>query len=116
MKNYIVMVIGFMMAGCVQLQPPIATESQAWQDFGQAWALKGYVIKSDNELKEDSPPLTSAQYKAYQVGYQAGKDEYCQQDPFVMGLNGRIYYGICNDVNRRFSEEYNRGKQSRAKR
>ncbi|MCL9777080.1 DUF2799 domain-containing protein [Vibrio methylphosphonaticus] len=116
MKNFSVMALGLLMAGCVQLQPPTSDDNQAWNEFGQAWAMKGYVVKSRSELEQDAPSLSSEQYKQYQTGYSLGKDEYCQQDPFVLGLNGRIYYGICQDVSRTFLDEYWRGKQSRAKR
>ncbi|MGF1779637.1 DUF2799 domain-containing protein [Vibrio nomapromontoriensis] len=116
MKNYSVLILGLLMVGCVQLQPPTGDDNQAWQEFGQAWAMKGYVIKDRSELEQDTPSLSLAQYKQYQMGYALGKETYCQQDPFVLGLNGKIYYGICQDISRTFLEEYWRGKQSRAKR
>ncbi|SEG59724.1 DUF2799 domain-containing protein [Vibrio hangzhouensis] len=105
-----------LLAGCVQLQPPVEGSEQSWQAFGQQWALKGYVIEPEGKLTQKVAELTSAQFAAYEAGYQVGKDEYCQQDPFVMGRNGKIYYGICNDVDRRFLDEYWRGKRARSKR
>ncbi|GMQ45335.1 DUF2799 domain-containing protein [Vibrio sp. 10N] len=101
------------LSGCVQLTPPTDESAQSWQDFGYQWAMKGYIIESQSDLVKKSPKLSADQFAQYQVGYATGKSEYCLQEPFVLGYDRKIYYGICNDVDRRFNEEYWRGKNAR---
>ncbi|GAL27448.1 hypothetical protein JCM19239_5648 [Vibrio variabilis] len=101
---------------CVQLKPPTQDDQQSWQDFGYQWAMKGYIIESRNELAKKVPDISDDNFKSYQSGYQSGKSEYCKQDPFILGHQGKIYYGICNDLDRRYAEEYWRGKNARARR
>lgn len=102
-----------MLSGCVQLTPPTKDNGQSWQDFGYQWAMKGYIIERQTDLLEKAPQLSGEQFAQYQAGYATGKAEYCQQDPFLLGRAGKIYYGICNDLDRRYNEEYWRGKKAR---
>ncbi|AYV21708.1 MULTISPECIES: DUF2799 domain-containing protein [Vibrio] len=116
MRPWLLLIIGGLLAGCVQLQPPTDKSDMSWQQFGEQWALKGYIVEPETKLRSKVPDVTASQYKAYLKGYQEGKSEYCKQDPFVLGRNGKIYYGICNDVDRMYLDEYWRGKNARAKR
>ncbi len=116
MKPVILLIFGGLLSGCVQLQPPTDRNDASWQQFGNQWALKGYIVETETELRAKEPAISESQYQAYTKGYQQGRAEYCQQDPFVLGRNGKIYYGICNDLDRMYLDEYWRGKNARARR
>ncbi|MGF1774335.1 DUF2799 domain-containing protein [Vibrio wakamikoensis] len=112
-----IMVTAFvLLSGCVQLKPPTEESAQSWQDFGYQWAMKGYIIESQSDLAKKAPELSAELFAQYQAGYATGKADYCKQDPFILGYDGKIYYGICNDLDRRYNEEYWRGKNARNRR
>jgi hypothetical protein len=104
-----------LLSGCVQLTPPTDESAQSWQDFGYQWAMKGYIIESQSDLVKKVPELSTDQFAQYQSGYATGKAEYCKQNPFDLGYAGKIYYGICNDLDRRYNDEYWRGKKARSR-
>ncbi len=49
---------------------------------------------------------------AYQEGYEMGKEEYCQQSAYMLGVVGKPYLGICYDVDPFFQQDYNSGRSS----
>jgi len=51
---------------------------------------------------------------AYQNGYQEGKQEYCEQSAYMLGVVGRPYFGICDDVDPFFQHDYDAGRMSSA--
>lgn len=51
---------------------------------------------------------------AYQKGYQEGKQEYCEQSAYMLGVVGRPYFGICDDVDPFFQHDYDAGRMSSA--
>jgi hypothetical protein len=116
MRYLIALVISFGLFGCASVEAPNSSSHRDWQDYGYAWASKGYIEQDERDLVKLSNDISTDLINAYRQGYAEGKQLYCQQDPFVLGHKGKIYYGICNDLNPRFLDEYWRGKKQRNRR
>ncbi len=116
MRYLIALLIGLGLLGCASVEAPSSKSASDWQDYGYAWASKGYIEQDEHELATLSRGISNDLINAYRLGYTEGKQQYCQQDPFVLGHNGKIYYGICNDLNPRYLDEYWRGKKQRTRR
>ncbi|MBO0216953.1 DUF2799 domain-containing protein, partial [Vibrio sp. Vb2880] len=43
-----------------------------------------------------------------------GKQEYCEQSAYMLGVIGRPYFGICDDVDPFFQHDYDAGRMSSA--
>ncbi len=44
MRPWLLLIIGGLLAGCVQLQPPTDKSDMSWQQFGEQWALKAILL------------------------------------------------------------------------
>ena len=51
---------------------------------------------------------------AYQSGYQEGKKEYCEQSAYMLGVRDMPYFGICDDIDPFFKQNYESGRTSTA--
>ena len=92
--------------GCAQTKGPEDGTAESWQAFGLAEATKGYMKKSPDDFESISSDL----YKAYTVGYEEGRQEYCQQDAYKLGIMGKPYTGICDDLDWKFRMRFNDGR------
>ncbi|MCJ2378309.1 DUF2799 domain-containing protein [Vibrio sp. ZSDZ34] len=116
MRYLIALVIALGMVGCVSVEAPNSDSNRDWKNYGYAWASKGYIEQDERDLFKLTSGNSKELIHAYRQGYAEGKQQYCQQDPFVLGYNGKIYYGICNDLDPRYLDEYWRGKKRRNRR
>ncbi|MGR5288372.1 DUF2799 domain-containing protein [Vibrio maritimus] len=104
------------LVACAQNSGPSSTSQQDWFQFGEQQALVGYEKQGDDELKQSSHvSVDSELYQAYSAGYEQGRQEYCQQDPKILGKKGELYRGICDDIRPTFRIWYNNGKASRSR-
>jgi hypothetical protein len=104
------------LVACAQNSGPNSTSQQDWFQFGEQQALVGYEKQNDDELKQSSQvSVDSELYQAYSAGYEQGRQEYCQQDPKILGKKGEMYRGICDDIRPTFRIWYNNGKASRSR-
>ncbi|WP_047047366.1 DUF2799 domain-containing protein [Vibrio mexicanus] len=114
MRYFIVVVSSILLMACAATPGPESSSAQAWKDFGQQQALKGSILQSENRLmKSDTKgELNNELYKAYQEGYRVGKEEYCNQNAYKMGVMGEPYLGICYDIKPFFQQDYDNGRNS----
>ena len=60
-----------------------------------------------------SPSMCENLYAAYGQGYEVGKTQYCSQNPRTLGRRGETYLGICDDVDKWFRFNFERGAESK---
>ncbi|APX07421.1 MULTISPECIES: DUF2799 domain-containing protein [Vibrio] len=101
---------------CAQTTLPSSVNATDWQAFGKQTALKGSLELSEDRIAklDDTNRATPELIMAYQTGYQEGKEEYCQQSAYILGVQGAPYYGICDDLDPFFHNDYESGRLSTA--
>ncbi|TOF82897.1 hypothetical protein CGJ12_03995 [Vibrio parahaemolyticus] len=110
-----VLIIGAMMmllSACAQTTLPASTSVTDWQAFGKQSALDGLRELSKERIAklDGTNHATPELIMAYQNGYQ----EYCEQSAYMLGVVGRPYFGICDDVDPFFQHDYDAGRMSSA--
>jgi hypothetical protein len=109
-------VMMIMLSACVHTSLPSSTHVADWQAFGKQSGLDGLREMSQARIAEldvsnkASPEL----FKAYQAGYQKGKQAYCEQSAYTLGVIGLPYFGICDDIDPMFQRDYDAGRLSSA--
>ncbi|MCY9869412.1 DUF2799 domain-containing protein [Vibrio barjaei] len=98
------------MSGCTQTAFPTDGTSDSWQTFGYEQSKKGYMKKTPEELSVNDAALETA----YSKGYEKGRIEYCAQDAYKLGIMGKSYLGICDDLDWRFRMKYNDGRSNQS--
>ena len=109
-------VITLMLAGCSVAPTPMTTAASDWADYGQQRAEQGFIKQSESKLaKLDSQDyLNSELYLAYDNGYEQGRQTYCSQSAYMLGVMGKPYRGICERLDPFFYQDYVSGKNSTA--
>lgn len=98
------------LSACAQTAFPTDGNSGSWQTFGYEQSMKGYMKKSASELGVEEKSLQNA----YSEGYEKGRIEYCTQDAYKLGIMGKSYLGICDDLDWRFRMRYNDGRSNQS--
>ncbi|RTZ14289.1 DUF2799 domain-containing protein [Vibrio aquaticus] len=114
--KYLLVVMAILLAGCASQPAPMTSIESDWSDYGQQRAEQGYLKQSESRLaKLDTQGyLTPELYSAYQDGYEAGREVYCEQSAYMLGVMGKPYLGICDKLNPFFQQDYVSGKTSTA--
>lgn len=100
-----VLIIGAMMmllSACAQTTLPTSTSVTDWQAFGKQSALDGLRELSKERIAklDGTNHATPELIMAYQNGYQEGKQEYCEQSAYMLGVVGRPYFGSAMTLTR----------------
>lgn len=116
MRLVIPAVVVLMLSACVQTRLPSSMDAADWRAFGKQSALDGLRALSEERIAElgNSNKAPPELIMAYQAGYQEGKQEYCEQSAYMLGVIGRPYFGICDDVDPFFQRDYDAGRFSSA--
>ncbi|HAS6349287.1 DUF2799 domain-containing protein [Vibrio sp. IRLE0018] len=116
MKAIFSTAILILLVGCVQTPLPQSEQVSDWHRFGEETALDGKLALSEARLLKLAQPreLSTSLLTSYQMGYQEGKQQYCQQNAYLLGVIGKPYYGICDDVDPFFKQDYVSGQMSTA--
>ncbi|WP_241033852.1 DUF2799 domain-containing protein [Vibrio maerlii] len=114
MKILIAVTFIFMLVGCSQPEP-LANNSETWRQFGVDQAQKGWLKKSETKMAKysSSEAVNQELFMAYSEGYEEGRAAYCQQDAYLLGITGRTYLGICDELDWRFRQDYDTGRASK---
>ncbi|MCK6263090.1 DUF2799 domain-containing protein [Vibrio sp. ZSDE26] len=112
--RYIGLLITLFVVGCAQLSTPESMAEADWSEFGKQRGVEGQLFHSQERLaKYDTQGvLTDELYMAYENGYGEGKAEYCSQSAHMLGVMGKPYRGVCDDINIWFRQDYDSGRQS----
>ena len=112
--KWLLVLISLFIVGCVSPPLPELYSVETWQNYGQDRAEQGQTFQSQDKLVSlsEPKPFTDEMFQAYQVGYQEGKQNYCSQNAYVLGLIGKPYHGICDDINPFFQNDYANGRRS----
>ncbi|WGW00651.1 DUF2799 domain-containing protein [Vibrio sp. YMD68] len=112
--KYLYLLVVLFMVGCAQVQTPDSYAVNDWAEFGKQRAIDGQLYDSQSRLNklDEKGVLNDNLYMAYDKGYQEGKAEYCAQDARMLGVSGKPYRGICDDVNVFFRADYDSGRES----
>ncbi len=98
------------LAGCAATNLPTDGSTESWSQFGYEEGQKGFIKKDQEwlELKEESL------FAAYSDGYEKGREEYCSQDAYKLGIMGKPYAGVCDELDWRFRMRYNDGRSNQS--
>ncbi|WP_047046917.1 DUF2799 domain-containing protein [Vibrio mexicanus] len=96
------LIAGFVLAGCSTTGTSMDTVDN-WQKYGFDQAVAGKVMIEQNEF-------TAEDYALYEEGYVVGQKVYCSQDPYKVGMVGKIYNGICDELSDDFQTQYELGR------
>ncbi|MGF1697391.1 DUF2799 domain-containing protein [Vibrio lamellibrachiae] len=112
--KYLWLLVVLFTVGCAQLMTPESIAEADWAEFGKQRGLDGQLFHSQERLaKHDSQDiLTDELYMAYSTGYDEGKVEYCSQSAHMLGVMGKPYRGVCDDIKTFFRQDYNSGRES----
>ncbi|MFG0605166.1 DUF2799 domain-containing protein [Vibrio mimicus] len=94
------LIAGFVLAGCSATGPKTVDN---WQKYGFEQAIKGNVLMAQEEQ-------TAEEYELYREGYEVGQKAYCTQDPYRLGMVGKVYNGICAEFSDDFQTQYELGR------
>ncbi|EHW0641335.1 DUF2799 domain-containing protein [Vibrio parahaemolyticus] len=116
MRVFIIGAMMMLLSACAQTTLPASTSVTDWQAFGKQSALDGLRELSQERIAklDGTNHATPELIMAYQNGYQEGKQEYCEQSAYMLGVVGRPYFGICDDVDPFFQHDYDAGRMSSA--
>lgn len=116
MKHLIIAFSVLLLSACATTLPPTSNLDSDWNTFGYERAIKGQIAQSESRLQKllNDQLLQSSHYQAYLNGYEKGQKEYCAQNPFILGVTGAPYNGICDRIDWTFREDYNSGRFSTA--
>ncbi|MFM2591064.1 DUF2799 domain-containing protein [Vibrio sp. TBV020] len=114
--KYLLAVTIFLLVGCTSQPTPMTSLASDWSDYGQQRAEQGFIKQSESKLaKLDSQGyLNSELYMAYDNGYEQGRETYCSQSAYMLGVMGKPYRGICERLDPFFYQDYVSGKNSTA--
>ncbi|MDN2482172.1 DUF2799 domain-containing protein [Vibrio agarivorans] len=116
MKALCVTTALLLLSACSTVMTPDSVQKSDWQAFGLEQGEKGLIKLSQNKLqdKDTTGQFNSDLYLAYSDGYEVGRGEYCQQSAYMLGVTGRPYYGVCDNINIWFRQDYQSGRLSTA--
>lgn len=108
--------VALLLTACATQLGPSSSVTDDWAQFGEEQALVGYEKMTLQDLQSSAQvELTETLYRAYSAGYEKGREEYCQQDPRLLGKRGEMYRGICDELRPTFRTWYMNGKASRGR-
>ncbi|WP_234495313.1 DUF2799 domain-containing protein [Vibrio maritimus] len=102
--------IFLLIAGCTSTNFPTDGSVDSWNQFGYVEAKKGYSKKDQDYLQLSEQTL----FDAYSKGYEKGRAEFCEQDAYKLGIMGKPYTGICDELDWRFRMRYNDGRSNQS--
>ncbi len=116
MRLFVVGAMLLFLNACAQTTLPTSVSVIDWQAFGKQSALEGTIELSEERIAklDDTNRATPELITAYKTGYQEGKQEYCEQSAYILGVQGAPYFGICDDVDPFFQNDYESGRLSTA--
>lgn len=116
MRLFVVGAMLLFLNACAQTTLPTSVSVTDWQAFGKQSALDGAIELSEERIAklDDTNRATPELITAYKTGYQEGKQEYCEQSAYILGVQGAPYFGICDDVDPFFQNDYESGRLSTA--
>ncbi|HDM8052445.1 DUF2799 domain-containing protein [Vibrio harveyi] len=116
MRSIIIGAMLLFLTACAQTRLPDSVNVTDWQDFGKQSALDGLIELSEDRIVklDDTNRATPELIIAYQSGYQEGKKEYCEQSAYMLGVRDMPYFGICDDIDPFFKQNYESGRTSTA--
>lgn len=116
MKMTIITAVILLLVGCSAFPPPQSDSISDWKEYGEQRGEQGLLRQSESRLEkqDQTGSFSSEQYAAYQEGYQAGRLVYCKQNPYLLGVMGKPYNGVCDDLNPFYYQDYMSGRNSRA--
>ncbi|WP_070963345.1 DUF2799 domain-containing protein [Vibrio sonorensis] len=101
--------------GCTTMPFPDSADASQWEDLGKQRALNGYSAQSQDRLSKAAGQMVSNElYTSYRLGYEAGRDEYCSQNAYMLGVKRVPYSGVCDLIDPFFKQDYISGKGSTA--
>lgn len=105
-----------LLSACAQTSLPTSANVTDWQAFGKQSALDGLIELSEERIAklDETNRTTPELIMAYQTGYQEGKKEYCKQSAYMLGVRDMPYFGICDDIDPFFNQNYESGRNSTA--
>ncbi len=116
MNKVIITAFIFLLAGCSALPIPQSGSVTDWKAYGEQRGQKGLLKQTESRLaKQDKTgTFNRALYAAYLEGYQQGRLIYCEQNPYMLGVVGKPYYGVCDDLNPFYYQDYMSGRSATA--
>lgn len=112
-----IMTLGLLLlAGCASQPTPVSSVESDWYDFGQSRGEKGYFQQSEKQLAklDQDNYLNQDLYSAYVAGYEDGRRSYCGQNAYMLGVTGKPYLGVCDQLDPFFRQDYMSGRNSTA--
>ncbi len=84
-----------------------------WFAIGEARAKNGFLLQTESRLVDRYPEekITTEFYNGYVKGHEAGTKVYCSQNPYILGLSEEPYFGLCDQIDSNYSDEYQKGKK-----
>ncbi|MDR9826867.1 DUF2799 domain-containing protein [Vibrio sp. FNV 38] len=112
MKLFSLLLLSGSIVGCAAIETPQSTSASVWHSYGLEQGEKGWVKLTQARLTELDTTQTFNQelYAAYTQGYEVGRDNYCQQSAFDLGLSGNTYLGVCDRQYPNYRQQYVSGK------
>ncbi len=116
MRLFVVGAMLLFLNACAQTTLPTSVSVTDWQAFGKQSALDGLIELSEERIAklDETNRATPELIMAYQTGYQEGKKEYCKQSAYMLGVRDMPYFGICDDIDPFFNQNYESGRNSTA--
>ncbi|MGL6259277.1 DUF2799 domain-containing protein [Vibrio sp. WXL210] len=106
MKYTMISLLGLtLLAGCSSSYTA-STSVDDWYQYGYTKAMSGAEPAEKNTISQQDADQ-------FANGYQAGLGEFCQQDGYQHGLQGRNYHGQCDEINEVFAQRYSVGVHDR---
>ncbi|CAM4295296.1 DUF2799 domain-containing protein [Vibrio agarivorans] len=98
--------------GCSSLEVPSSSLAADWQAYGLEHGQKGWVKLTQERMGEldNNQVFTADLYQAYTDGYEQGRDAYCEQSAFELGLSGATYLGVCDYKDPKYYQKYVSGQ------
>lgn len=114
--RYILILGLVLLVGCASQPTPLSSAQGEWFDYGEVRGGKGYHPQSKRQLAklDQHRYLNQELYAAYTMGYEQGRQSYCEQNAYMLGVKGRPYRGVCDQINPFFKQDYQSGRNSRA--
>ena len=112
MKTLTIGVLIATLVGCASSALQQETKNvDDWFSIGENRAKNGFVIQSESQLIDNyvNDDVTTQFYNAYLQGHEFGVKAYCAQNAYILGLSEEPYFGLCDQDNSNFADEYQKG-------
>lgn len=114
--KYVLALIVLILVGCSAQPTPLTTVESDWSDYGKGRAEQGLMKQSEAKLAklDTTGAFSNELYLAYDNGYEEGRQTYCAQSAYMLGVIGKPYLGLCDKIDPFFYQDYVSGKNSTA--